>query len=122
MEIFSRLKSAFSRAPKPLDGRVEFDEQEIRVHPPTEKRIGWQEIDRIVTYKVDLLTWDEIRVQFESSTGSAIVVSEESPGFAEFMLEVVRRYPSTQDWHAKVSQPRFAESWTVLFDINEQRT
>ena len=122
MEMFSRLKSAFSRPPKPLDGRVEFDEQEIRVHPSTEKRIRWQEIDRIVTYKVDLLTWDEIRVQFESSTGSAIVVTEESPGFSDFMHEVARRYPSAQDWHAKVSQPPFAESWTVLFDSNEQRT
>jgi hypothetical protein len=122
MGIFSRLKEAFSRTAKPLDGIVEFDDVEIRVHPPTEKRIRWDEIDRIVTYKIDLLTYDEIRVQFESSDGHVIVVTEESPGFGDFMQEVVRRYPSTEEWHAKVSQPPFAECWTVLFDNNQQRT
>jgi hypothetical protein len=122
MGIFSRLKQAFAQTPKPLDGRVDFDELEIRVYPPTEKRIRWDEIDRIVTYKIDLLPYDEIRVQFESSSDAAIVVTEESPGFDDFMQEVVRRYPSTQDWHGKESQPAFAECWTVLFDINDLRT
>ena len=122
MGILARLKKAFSRTHQPLDGAVEFDEQEIHVQPPTEKRITWAQIDRIVTYKIDLLTYDEIRVQFENRNGDAIVVTEESPGFVALMHEVVRRFPSAQDWHAQVSQPPFVECWTVLYETDPERT
>ena len=122
MGVISQLKAVLSRKLKPLDGPVEFNQQEIRVLPPTEQRMRWEKIHRIVTYKIDLLTYDEIRVQLEGSDGSVIVVTEESPGFASFMAELVHRYPSASDWHAKVSQPAFAENWTVLYESNELRT
>jgi hypothetical protein len=115
MGIFAAVRKFFSPPPKPLDGPVTFDESKFCVAPPRPRELGWDAVERIVTYKIDLLTFDEIRVQFDFAGGS-VTVTEESPGFPEFMQEVVRRFPSAANWHARVSQPAFATNRTLLFD------
>lgn len=76
---------------------------------------------RIQTYKVDLLTTDCICLLFEFRDGTApIQVSEEWPGFADFMVAMGHRFPSIpEDWYLEVMQPAFAPNRRVLFEAPE---
>lgn len=122
MGIVSAVKKAMSSSAKPLDGPVTFDELAFGVALPKPRGLDWSSIEKIIIYKVDLLTYDEIRVQFEHQEG-AVVITEESPGFGDLMKEAVRRFPVTADWHVKVSQPAFATCEIVLYErlSNERR-
>ncbi len=119
MGLFSKILSFVSWPRASRDGAIEFDRHEVRILPPSEQRMRWDHVHRIVAYKIDLLTYDEIRIRLESADERAVVVSEESPGFDAFMDELVLRYPMASDWHAKVSQPPFAESRTIIFDLDQ---
>ena len=56
-------------------------------------QVRWSAIRRISTYKIDLLTTDEIRLAFEHDDSELIFeVSEEQPGFGEFKRYVERRF------------------------------
>lgn len=114
MGIFATIRKIFRPPHRPWDGPVTFDDMQFHVGPPNPCELAWSAIEKITAYKIDLLTVDEIRVQFDHASGG-VVVTEESPGFPEFMQEVVRRFPSAADWHAKVSQPAFATCETTLY-------
>lgn len=98
-----------------MDGPLSWDDAVFRVAAPTPAEVDWSSIHRIVAYKIDRLTWDEIRVRLEHAEGE-VVVTEESPKFTEFMEEIVRRFHSAASWHADVSQPAFELCETVLYE------
>ncbi len=79
-------------------------------------RATWSEVKRITAHKVDLLTVDEIRVEFALQDGIILVITEESPGFEALMLELVRRFPSVSGWYGRVVQPAFAPCVSVLYE------
>jgi len=101
---------------KPLDPEVVFDTSEFGRPGRNGFRAAWCEIQWIVGYKIDMFSWDEIRIEFELRDGMLVVVTEESTGFPEFMEEVERRFPSALGWHGKIAQPAYAESRTVLYE------
>ena len=82
--------------------------------------MSWDDIQRITAYKIDMFSWDEVRMEFKTRE-KAVVITEESPGFVQFMAEVVRRFPSTSEWHSKVSQPAFDPCPTTLFERQDPR-
>lgn len=109
------LKLKRSKVPKPLDEPVDFS-QEFFSRPGSDGFTArWADVRQIIGYKVDLFSWDEIRLDFHLSTGLTVVITEESPGFDAFMNEVQRRFPSLEGWHAKLSQPPFAASRAILY-------
>jgi hypothetical protein len=77
--------------------------------------IPWSSIVRITGYKVDLFTTDEVRFEIESASGNTLIISEESPGFRELVIELESRFPSLVGWHAKVAHPPFEPCTTVLY-------
>lgn len=78
-------------------------------------RVSWEQIVRIEAYKLDLLTWDEVRMRFTLADGSLVEVSEEQPGFPEFEHVLAAQFPTTSNWRDYVIQPAFARNETVLF-------
>lgn len=118
MEIFATIKNIL-RSQQSADMPITFNDLQFKVGRPNSNQLAWSDVEKITAYKIDLLTSDEIRVQFDHSNGS-IVVTEKSQGFSKLMQEVVRRFPTAKDWHAKVSQPAFSSCETTLF--NKQRT
>ncbi len=119
MRLISIIKNALSSSAASRDGQVTFDEHSFRVASPNSRELAWSHIQRITAWKIDLLTHDEIRVQFEHHDG-VVIVTEESPGFGDFMTEVVRRFPTAEGWHPKLSQPAFATAETVLHESNSE--
>jgi hypothetical protein len=80
----------------------------------------WDQAERILAYKVDLLTTDEIFVAFEyhDANGRQMTfeVSEECPGFQDFMTALGRAFPTiTADWYPRVMKPAFARNLIVLY-------
>jgi hypothetical protein len=100
-----------------LDPPVTFDGQTFHRSGKEAFRALWSDVRRITGYKIDMFSWDEIRMDFELVGGRIVVVTEESAGFGDLMKEVERRFPSVVGWHAKVSQPPFAECRTVLHEV-----
>ena len=78
------------------------------------ERVAWREISGISAFKRDLLTIDEVYLQF--SVGEKTVqVCEEQPGFTELEAELIQRYPSTTNWRKQVMLPPFSENFTILY-------
>ena len=114
MKLLRKLLTFVRPKPKPLDAPVIFSEEHFQREAPEAFSASWSDVQRITGYKIDMFAWDEIRVEFALQGGNTVVVSEESPGFPEFMAEVERRFPSAVGWHSKISQPAFAPCTSVL--------
>lgn len=78
--------------------------------------IPWSAVRRIIGFKLDLLTTDELRIRVES-TGEVPVfeASEEQDGFETFVTHLEQRFCLLEDWRGKVLTPAFARNETVLF-------
>ena len=84
--------------------------------------VKWATVRRISTYKLDLLTSDEICLALEYDDGIPmhIEVSEEQPGFEQFRIFVEKRFCFPGDWWETVMKPAFARNHAVLYERAEQ--
>jgi hypothetical protein len=78
---------------------------------------AWNGITEIRAYKIDLLTFDELRLVFESGADNWVEVSEQQPGFSDVEGAMVARFPSTAEWRSRILQPAFATNETVLYPV-----
>jgi hypothetical protein len=82
---------------------------------PEEVLFYWDEIEAIETYKVDLFTFDDIRLRFRIGP-AAHELSEEIAGFVDVMSAMQNQFPSiAPDWHLTVMFPAFATNHRVLW-------
>ena len=77
--------------------------------------VSWSDIVEIRAYKLDLLTTDEVRFAFSLRDGTVNEVSEEQPGFDEFMAALKSRFPAVEGWEERVVKPAFGASETILY-------
>ncbi len=79
--------------------------------------VAWVDVVSITTYKIDLLTTDCILLLFELAPGQGPVqISEEWPGFTEFMPAMQNAFPSIpEDWYGVVMKPAFEPNRRELF-------
>lgn len=95
----------------------------FRVGTADSDLVPWASVRRISTYKLDLLTTDEIRllVEYDGPLASMeMQVSEEQLGFEQFksFVETYFRFPS--NWWGAVMKPPFERKESVLFVRAEQ--
>jgi hypothetical protein len=76
----------------------------------------WDEINRIVAYKVDLLAVDSICLLIEREKGKAFMINEEDEGWYQFILAIQKRFSIDEGWLAKVAHPPFARNETILYE------
>jgi hypothetical protein len=77
-------------------------------------KLNWDDIDELVAYKADMYTFDEIRMDIVYG-GMAITITEETPGWHQFVLKTKKVFPSIlQDWDSKIIYPPFATNLTEL--------
>jgi hypothetical protein len=91
---------------------------EVRPHESStvEAALRWDEIQRIRTYKLDLLTVDCICLLFERAAAPPIQISEEWNGFVALMEEMRLRFPGIPaDWYESVMQPPFERNEATLY-------
>ena len=76
---------------------------------------AWDEVLEVVTFKRDLLTYDDIRLGFRLADGW-LEVSEDAQGWSEMTQEMHRQFPEIPpDWYMTVMFPAFETCYRVLF-------
>lgn len=83
--------------------------------------LGWEQIDRIATYKRDNYVTDEIMLGFEYAGADGrtmhLEVSEEWAGFQDLFGVLEERFPGlSPEWYMRVMQPAFESNYTVLYE------
>jgi len=80
------------------------------------EKIKWTEIERIVAYKEDRITFDEMCLDLFWK-GQKWTITEETPGWYQFLKRLVTAFPTIPDnWDGQIAQPPFATSFTVLYE------
>lgn len=70
---------------------------------------------RVVAYKVDHLTTDQVRFDLEMPDGLHYTVTEDDPAWHALLSSLGHLPEFDHDWRAKVIQPPFASCDTVVF-------
>lgn len=75
----------------------------------------WNRITKIVAYKDDLVTTDDIRLQICDNNGN-ITLTEDYSLFAEFNKQLLSAYPEIdKNWYGKILHTPFAANTTVIY-------
>jgi len=77
--------------------------------------IEWSDIVEICAFKIDLFSYDEVRFSISLRNGTDLELSEEQPGFREFVAALKARFPTVEGWENWVIQPPFETNMTVLY-------
>lgn len=78
--------------------------------------VRWREVDRIVGYKLDLFTADEVCIELHVGD-RAIRFSESTPGWYQFLGRLKKVFPAIPDgWDWDVARQAFAANYTVLYE------
>lgn len=80
--------------------------------------VRWEEVDRVLAFKRDLLTSDEVCLAFQiADSGTVFEVNESVGSFWDLVARVKEVFPdSEQDWEEAIVKPAFAENSTVLYE------
>ncbi len=79
----------------------------------------WVQVDRIVAYKKDCLTVDQIRFEFQLCDGRTLIVTEDMQGWKELITELpnwLAGFPAESEWFPRIAQPPFATNLCVLYE------
>ncbi len=80
------------------------------------QRTRWDEISAIFAYKIDLVTIDQICLNFETQSGE-IVVHEGMQGYEELLEALEQHLGLTPEWTLEVMFPAFEENLTQIYPI-----
>jgi hypothetical protein len=84
----------------------------------SETRLDWQGVRRVIAYKADALTVDDLRLRFETETGH-LDLSEDIGGWRALLDALPQYLPgcwSSEQVLAGVVQPPFAANGTVIYE------
>jgi hypothetical protein len=79
--------------------------------------VAWDDVDEIVAFKRDMLTWDLVCLEFVlRGRDRACEVNDDAAEFWNLVKHVKEVFPeSVQDWERLVVKPAFATNLTVIF-------
>jgi len=84
----------------------------------TERRFRWCDLSQVVAYKVDLLSFDQVRVSFHIGPDRSCEISEDDLGFSDLMgkaNKTLKDFPELDAWKPSVVAEPFARSETTLW-------
>ena len=80
------------------------------------EKISWADIQKIIGYKVDLFTIDEIRLDIFWKDWKW-TITEDTPGWYQFLAKLKEIFPAIPDnWDDQITHPPFATSSIVLYE------
>lgn len=83
--------------------------------------INWLEIAEIIAYKVDLMTYDEVRLDIKCS-GQILTIDEESENWDKLCSRLSLLFPMIDiKWLGKVIQQPFKANRTILYQNSHPR-
>ena len=117
MASYAALKSE----PNPVPPSVRVTQDGLQVVRSDEilASLRWADVRKIVTYKHDLFSTDEICLGFltASNADAWLEISEEWPGFLEATAKMEELFPSiSKGWYNAIMVPAFERKETVLWE------
>ena len=119
---FTEAERALRREQKRQDpGAFTYEEDGFFYAFITETRkINWSAIERIVAYKQDLITEDQICLDITYEDW-VTTFTEETPGWYIFLRKIKEQFPGIPDnWNDALLQPPFTTNLTVLYERERQ--
>jgi hypothetical protein len=93
-----------------------FDVIDGRSGASMESRMRWSDVGEIIGFKIDLGTYDTIRLGIRSATQDQYIeLDEDWTGFNRFVEEIERRFDVSRDWWSHVAFPAFATNTVTLW-------
>jgi hypothetical protein len=81
--------------------------------------IKWNSIEKLIGYKVDQLTIDEICLEIKFSSGT-VLATEEYNGWRVFINELLTQFPTiNKKWEEIIAKPAFERNETELYNKNQ---
>ena len=78
--------------------------------------IAWSDVTEIFAFKIDLFSYDAIRLGFAASEDDTFYEVDESwPGYEALVSGIKRRFKVDEGWWKKVAFPAFEECRTTLW-------
>jgi hypothetical protein len=118
-KFWKKLRSTFT-ARRPVLYRIKSSDQGLVFFCDNDGKvladIAWTDIVKIRAFKRDLFAVDEIcmRINFDQANG--IVVSENDPGYDEFIHALsTQLHVRLEDWFDAVAFPAFATNETLIY-------
>lgn len=91
------------------------DDGFILENKSAQQKIRWADIERLIAYKKDLMTTDEICLDiiFDSRQ---LTINEGTPGWDQFVEKTKLAFPGIpKNWDTEITKPAFATNLTILF-------
>lgn len=80
-----------------------------------EKKILWEEVETIYSYKIDLVVYDEIILEI-STKDKMYTFPESEENWFEFANFITEKFElESFEWYFQVMHPAFQENRTLLF-------
>lgn len=77
--------------------------------------VRWEDVVEIFAFKLDLLTYDTIRLGFRvDESGDFYEVDEDWEKYSELVSDVESRFTVVEDWWSTVAYPAFETNQTTL--------
>ena len=77
--------------------------------------MNWLEIEEVSTYKIDLLTYDEIVIDIKCKD-IKFTIDEDSKFWNEMVSNLCLFFPMIDNkWYGNVAQPPFASNYTIIY-------
>jgi hypothetical protein len=79
--------------------------------------LRWRDIDEIIAFKIDTITFDRLCLGFRCQVdGAYLATDEETPGWKELNHQLLLTFGLSFDrWFETVAFPAFAENRTILW-------
>ena len=79
--------------------------------------VQWSDIDEIIAFKIDTITFDRLCIALRlQQDGAYVTTDEETPGWKELNQQLLLTFGVSFDkWFGVVAFPPFAENRTVLW-------
>jgi hypothetical protein len=79
----------------------------------------WNEIDKLIGFKIDRFTIDDICLRIEAENKISIA-AEEFNGWRKFITELLNYFPKIdKNWEGIIANPAFERNETVLYNRNK---
>jgi hypothetical protein len=83
-------------------------------------KTNWNEIKKIVAYKVDLLATDEICMFVEIDKNSSFEIGESTKGWFVFVEKIKEQFPEiNKSWEFDIAIPPFERKETEIYNRNK---
>ncbi len=118
-QISDESKKAFDVKFNDL-GKFEYEDDGFIFKIKSEQqKIKWADINRIVAYRQDLLTTDNVCIDIVFNN-QRTTISEETPGWYQFVETTKHIFPSIpKNWDSRIIHPAFATDFTIIYQRHD---